>query len=150
MGIKLDNWRSELNFLFMQNKLDDVNGVSLSGDQSGTYRTSLAVLLNFIHDFHYHQHWVPYLGLGLGSIHSNFNDNKDGAIDDTKTNVFVYDMILGIGYQPNRNIRVFTEYRHVGSAPVTIELQTNSGPINYSAYYQNNLFDVGLSFFFDI
>ncbi len=154
LGIKMGNWRSELQMIYMQNEINSIDGDALAGDLSGTNMSALAIMVNFIHDFHIDEHWVPYLGLGVGVLSFNFNNDDNGLVDGTQTHAFGYQSILGVGYQINKNIRLFGEFHHIGSSSVTekyyVQHRNTTTTEDFDTYYQNNLFDVGASFFFDV
>ncbi|MCP3679745.1 MAG: outer membrane beta-barrel protein [Gammaproteobacteria bacterium] len=151
LGIKMGNWRSELQMIYMQNKINSIDGNALSGALSGTNMSALAVMVNFIHDFHIDEHWVPYLGLGIGVMSFNFNNDDNGLVDGTQSSAFGYQSILGVGYQINKNIRLFGEFHHIASSSVTEKFYIGPNTTtDFDTYYQNNLFDVGAAFFFDV
>ncbi len=131
VGAKLDNFRGELEFGYLYDKVIKANGIQYAG---GSYSSVYAYMANAFYDFKNSTAFTPYLGGGLGVAHGKFGD---GSTDTTSTdNELAYQLMTGVSYDINKNNTVYIGYRFIGtndfkSANQTLTYERNSIETGY-------------------
>ncbi|MCL1125613.1 outer membrane protein [Shewanella surugensis] len=154
LGKQVGPWRFEAQITYLYNDMDKVFDIDQGNQQEGVWYG-----VNALRDFPINEHWIPYAGFGLGGItmNSDFGDynvwsdaasGSSGVVtsENTSGSAFAYQTIVGIGYQPIPEIRLLAEVRHIGSTKFTNWTQNGS---SLDTYYNNTLFNLGLSYYFD-
>ncbi|WP_299493763.1 outer membrane beta-barrel protein [uncultured Shewanella sp.] len=156
IGIKYNNWRTELQFTYLSDEMDKVDDIAQGNKVSGNWYG-----LNLLHDFPMGSAWIPYAGLGVGLI--DMETKYDGSVYmqtasgsemvslDNKTDTSVaYQGIVGVGFQATESMRIFGEYRHLRAPEMKSTVLTNTDGYEYDlkTAYQNNLFNIGMSYTF--
>lgn len=156
IGIKYNNWRTELQFTYLSDEMDKVDDIAQGNKVAGNWYG-----LNLLHDFPMGSAWVPYAGLGVGiidmetryddSVYMQTSSGSEMVSMDNKTDTAVaYQGIVGVGFQASESMRVFAEYRHLRAPSMESTVLTTADSYEYDlkTAYQNNLFNIGMSYTF--
>ncbi|MEM9243639.1 MAG: outer membrane beta-barrel protein [Pseudomonadota bacterium] len=127
VGYKRGPWETALDSLFVAN----------GGKNNAPRLNAIEYMLTAVHSFDLGIRWVPYAGLGAGALTWLPRGNKN-------ITTFAYKTILGVGYQFNPNLRLFFEFNHIATSAGSF----GSGATKRRAYYQNNLGNIGFTYFF--
>jgi len=132
--------RTELELGYRMNDLDVTTGSS-NGDIN-----TFSAMLNGVYDFMTGKRWTPYLGVGVGAAFVNLDSAPviGGVIDDDDVQ-FAYQGIAGIGYNVNRRLQVFVDYRYFGTTDLAMRTTTDVG---LDGDYGNHTVMAGLRFTF--
>lgn len=133
----LYGFRAELELGYQMSDMDKLRvsgdfgseAFSINGDIS-----ALTVMANIFYDFIPNQILSPFLGVGVGFANLDF-DFSEADISDDDT-VFAYQLMAGIAYALNNNLRFDIQYRFFG----TEKPSYNFGfPISVDEYQTHNI-----------
>lgn len=154
------HWRGELQYLFVNN---DVKSLTDSAATSYTgIRTSIKGhigLVNGYYDFDLPNDKAQvYLAAGLGAARIKgagsytFLGITPNMLSDPKTTL-AYQLGAGIGYFVKPQLELDAGYRYLGTQKATYKVRQWDGAslntVQAKARYQNNLFSLGLRYYFD-
>ncbi|WP_299010006.1 outer membrane beta-barrel protein [uncultured Shewanella sp.] len=157
LGVKYNNWRTELQFTYLSDEMDRVDDITQGDKVSGNWYG-----VNLLHDFPTGSAWIPYGGLGVGVIdmETRYNDSiylmtsastSEMVTMSNETDTAVaYQGIVGVGFQASESMRIFAEYRHLRAPEMKSSMLTTTEGYEYDlkTAYQNNLFNIGMSYTF--
>lgn len=106
-----DFFRMELEALYRANDVDTVGGVSIADDISVD-----SYMLNLIYDLETGTQFMPYLGAGIGW--SNVELNIPAAAISDSDDVFSYQFLAGVSYEPQSipNVAFSLGYRYFATS----------------------------------
>ncbi len=122
---QLGGVRTELELSYRENDIDDHDVAALGGDQPGSTgeASTIALMVNALHDFDTGSAITPYIGGGVGYAWNDLSDYGIAAIPnvlDEKDSGFAWQLIAGIGYELSPQATVGIDYRYFStSADVT-------------------------------
>ncbi len=157
LGLKYNNWRTELQFTYLSDEMDKVDDITQGNKMSGNWYG-----INVLHDFPLGSAWIPYGGLGVGLVdmETKYDDSiylKTSAATSEMVSMsnksdtsVAYQAIVGIGFQASESMRIFGEYRHLRAPEIKSSVLTTTEGYEYDlkTAYQNNLFNIGMSYTF--
>ena len=139
--------RTELELGYRMMDIDALDFGSLgSVSTSDSDISAFSVMLNGVYDFMTGRRWTPYLGVGVGAAFVNVEASAPGLllVDDEDTQ-FAYQGIAGIGYNVNRRLQVFVDYRYFGTTDLSLR---TVGDVGINADFRNHTVMAGLRFTF--
>lgn len=150
-GYRLDNGiRLEAEGTYRQNDLDElsvdtvfsipVGGVTvpLDGDVS-----SFAFMANIWFEPQVGEHWLPYIGGGIGGVYIDADASSGGvSLIDDSTTVFGGQVGAGVGYAITSNVVVSLDYRFMVTADPEFDEVGTSDKLD--AEYLNHSIMVGV------
>lgn len=135
------------------NKNLTINGVTPSKAKGRT--SALAFLFNALYDVHQlepYVHVTPYLGAGVGYAYVITGLDSDPTYNVRLTgasNALAYQGILGFKTPIAEGLDLTADYRIFGTSNVNMTARNNTGTSGtVSHYYLNNLFNIGLTYWF--
>lgn len=111
-GYNFDGARIEGEFGYKEADVEHLSALGTTVNYSGLDETIMSFMVNGYYDIKTKSAVTPYLGVGLGLINAELNDNGYKQ-DDT---VFGYQLIAGAGFSINKNVTLDISYRLQGAA----------------------------------
>ena len=127
---ELGGFRTELELSYRENSIDTHNVAALGGDQPGSKgdASSLALMVNALHDFDTGSPVTPYLGGGIGYAWNDLDNYGIDAVPDVLNDDdsgFAWQLIAGVGYDLSPQATISVDYRYFStSADVTSSAAT--------------------------
>ncbi len=151
VGKKMDIFRPEFQISYLNNNINNIHNESWEGSQNAIWYG-----VNGFYDIPINNNLFSYIGAGLGGLTATTDYNGFAGIDtpyiqpESHTSTVVsYQMIFGLGYQIMPSIRLSMEYRRLASMTRLTVLKTSgSTATTGKAYYNNNLFNLAVSYLF--
>ena len=152
-------WRSELEFSYRNNDIDqiDPDGLGFSGWPEGTISgdtTSIAIMLNVIRDFDLGGKVTPYIGGGVGFAdvdHDIVGSVSPGAPTTPMTiaygpnkRLFAYQGIAGLGYALADDLTLDLSYRFFGTEKENVAGTLNGAPAAFAVGHHVHQLMAGL------
>lgn len=114
--------RLELDLSYRQNDVDQFGGQGDVGPGTGKLKAR-GLMVNALYDFRFGSRFVPYVGLGLGSVRVEADDiRKDitspaccTGIIDGKDSGLAWQGILGVAYEATQHWGVTLDYRYLAT-----------------------------------
>ncbi len=140
-------------------KIIDAIGPNTVTNVKNSNTQLFSVFLNSYYDFHLSQHWMTYLGAGVGYVKINNTIKPNPAIPvqnlfftrkELNYNSFGYQGIIGIAYKLKHHFLIALAYNYFSTISKKTRGKTNLGPdgvITKQRVATNNIF-VGVSYFF--
>jgi outer membrane immunogenic protein len=110
-GYDFNGFRLDAEFGYKAADIDKISGPGGSVSVSGADITVLSYMVNGFYDFKINSPVKPYLGVGIGILNGELDDNGISS-DDT---VFGYQVTAGIAYPMNKNLSFDLFYRLQGA-----------------------------------
>ena len=134
--------RLEGEFGYRDNDVDDVQGSSSSGEVS-----AITFMGNILYDIDLGRRLTPYLGVGVGVAHVDFDDVDPvgGSVVDDDDTSFAFQGIVGAAFDISDRFKVTLDYRYL-EAP-DLDLTTDAGASADSDYRTHTVM-LGLRFSF--
>lgn len=129
---KYGGLRGEAELSYRENDIDTHNVAALGGDQPGSTgeASTMAIMLNALHDFETGTRFRPYLGGGVGFAWNDLDNYGIRAVPnvlDDDDSGFAWQLIAGVGYDLTDNVVIAADYRYFSTnADVTSSAATGS------------------------
>jgi len=154
IGAKYDSWRVEFAAGYIRNNMKSLS-YNTTLNTAGNRISAITYLVNAYYDVDTGQAWFPYFKAGLGA--ATFNVKGASGVSKTNTRP-AGDVGIGVGFKPNQNFMITLGYEKLMASRVPlntdITVTVNSEPTTetktlYSTY-QNNLINLGITFFIPV
>lgn len=131
VGYRLSNFRFEEAYDYLNN-----------GTKTGTLARYLgvknvqfgALMTNAYYDFNTGTNFVPYVGGGIGWMHTWANSSYSN-VHITSANNFAYQGIAGVDYKLNQNSTVGVNYRYLTTDNNAADAAQNIVGVSYNYYF---------------
>lgn len=128
-GYKLHSgWRFDLDVGYRRNSLDRYDEVatgSIFGGPGGVRSTpldgsisSVSYMIDVWYDFQIAEHWMPYVGLGIGGVTVMADEPSTVSISIPDWTHFGFQLGAGLGYALDEKTVVTVDYRYVESVDI--------------------------------
>ncbi|MEX2524455.1 MAG: outer membrane beta-barrel protein [Gammaproteobacteria bacterium] len=132
LGLRSDQYRSEVEFSYMKNDLDNINvqglnvdpaTIGLSGDV-----TALMGFVNAYYDFDLGNNIRPFVGAGVGFARIKADGALQGVPLDfsNKDTNFAWNAGAGIGYMVSEQVTLELRYRYISSSDPEFDTTTST------------------------
>lgn len=142
------------------NKINNAIGFGTVTNVSNSHTELFSLFVNSYHDFRLSQHWMPYLGVGIGYVAVR-NTIKPTSPISVAQNIFFtekelnyytfgYQGILGVDYQLADNFILSLNYKYFSTFEKQVAGQTNLGMDGYQTKQKitTNTVLFGVKYFF--
>jgi opacity protein-like surface antigen len=152
---------SEFAYQFLpMKKINNAIGFGTVTNVSDSYTKLSALFINSYYDFRLFQHWIPYVGVGIGyvAVRNTIKPSPPIPVSPdlffTKKNINYnavgYQGMLGLFYQLRDNVILGLKYKYFSTLEMKATGQTNLGPDGYKTKQKisNNTILFGVNYFF--
>lgn len=106
-GYNFDGFRLEGEFGYKTADVDEVSAGGVSQPVSGLEQTMTSYMINGYYDIKNKSSVTPFIGVGVGMINGEFEDDVDSVDDDQ----FGYNLMAGVSLAADKNLNFDFSYR---------------------------------------